>query len=74
MAIQKFRSIEEMTTAPILIRSASGFERFIRHCARYLALAPRSYPRGVFRFRSVEEAQIARDRVRDEAAVNRRRD
>jgi len=74
MAVQKFRSVEEMTAAPILVRSASGFDRFVRHCARYLALAPRSYPRGVFRFRSVEEAQAARDRVRDEAGVAGRRD
>jgi hypothetical protein len=68
MAVQKFRSVEKMKAAPILDRSASGFERFLRHCARYRVLAPRRYPRGVYRFRSIEEAQAARDRIRDEAA------
>ena len=63
MRVQKFRSIEEMEAAPILVERGDGFERFLRHCARYWALAPRTYPRGVFRFRSLEEAQAARQRV-----------
>jgi len=69
MTVQKFRSVEEMTAALVLDRSESGFERFLRHCARYRALAPRRYPRGVYRFRSVEEAQAARDRLRDEGVA-----
>ena len=60
MAIQRFGSIEEMNAAPVLGGSHQGFERFIRHCARYRALAPRPRPRGVFKFRSLEEAQRAR--------------
>ena len=40
--------------------SDSDFDRFLRHCARHWMLAPRTYPRGVFKFRSVEEAQHAR--------------
>ncbi len=60
MPVQKFRSIEEMTHAPVLVRSEDGFERFVRHCARMLRLAPRRYPRGVFRFRTIDEAQEAR--------------
>jgi hypothetical protein len=53
-----------MNRAPDLGRDAdNGFERFARHCARYWALAPRVYPRGVFKFRSVEEASAARARV-----------
>ena len=66
MRVQKFRSIEEMDAAPILVERGDGFERFLRHCARYWALAPRTYPRGVFRFRSLEEAQAARERVTDD--------
>jgi hypothetical protein len=54
---QKFRSIEEMARAPVLVRAEDGFERFLRHCTRMLQLAPRRYPRGVFRFRTIEEAQ-----------------
>jgi len=63
MTVQRFRSIEEMNAAPILAREGDGFERFARHCARYWKLAPRTYPRGVYRFRSIEEAQAARARV-----------
>ena len=58
--VQKFRSIEEMNAAQGLERDGDHFDRFLRHCARYLALSPRTYPRGVFKFRSIEEAQRAR--------------
>ena len=64
MPVQKFRSVEEMNRAPVLAREGDDFERFLRHCARYWAIAPKVYPRGVFRFRSVEEAQAARDEQR----------
>ena len=61
MPVQKFRSIEEMNRAPVADFRRSSFERFLRHCARYWAIAPRVYPRGVFRFRTIEAAQEARD-------------
>jgi hypothetical protein len=61
MPVQKFRSIEEMNKAPLLERS-SEFERFLRHCARYWMIYPKRYPRGVFKFRSIEEAQKAREK------------
>ncbi len=67
MAVQRFRTIEEMAAAPFLVPPGEGFERFARHCARYWRIAPRVYPRGVFRFRTVEEAQEARQRVADES-------
>ena len=68
MAVQRFRTIEEMAAAPLLVRPGDGFERFARHCARYWAIAPRIYPRGVFRFRTLAEAQAARERVADGVA------
>lgn len=68
MAIERFRSIEDMAAAPVVVRPGDGFERFARHCARYWAIAPRVYPRGVFRFRSIAEARAARERVTDESA------
>jgi len=34
--------------------------------ARSSAFSPRVYPRGVFKFRSIEEAQAARERVTQE--------
>jgi hypothetical protein len=61
--VQKFRSPEDMARATVVVLPGDGFERFARHCARYFAIAPRAYPRGVFRFRTLEEAQAARDRV-----------
>jgi hypothetical protein len=61
MRVQKFRSIEEMNKAPALESEEPPFERFLRHCARYWAIAPKRYPRGVFKFRSLEEAQKARE-------------
>ena len=60
--VQKFRSIEEMNEAPLLESRTADFERFLRHCARYWAIAPKRYPRGVFKFRSIEEAQKAREK------------
>jgi len=68
VAVQRFRSLEEMAAAPVLVSPGEGFERFARHCARYWAIAPRIYPRGVYRFRSLADAQAARDRVTLEGA------
>jgi hypothetical protein len=56
--VQKFRSIEEMNQAtPLRSLALADFDRFLRHCARYWKIAPRVYPRGVFKFRSVEDAR-----------------
>jgi hypothetical protein len=60
MPVEKFRSLEEMNAASVRRGSGDGFERFLRHCARFWKLAPRKYPRGVVRFRSYEEAQATR--------------
>lgn len=67
--VQKFRSVEDMAHATVIVLPGEGFERFARHCARYFALAPRTYPSGVFRFRTIEEAQAARARVTAENAA-----
>jgi hypothetical protein len=64
--VQKFRSLDDMARATVMTPPGDGFERFARHCARYFALVPRTYPRGVFRFRTIEEAQAAREQVMTE--------
>ena len=56
MPVEKFRSVEEMDRAAVRVRADDGAEAFFRHCARYWTLAPRVYPRGVFKFRSVDDA------------------
>lgn len=63
MGVEKYRSAEEMNAAPVATPPDEGFERFVRHCARYRKIAPLVFPRGVFKFRSIEEAQKARDQV-----------
>ena len=60
MPVEKFRSLEEMNATSVRRGRGDGFERFLRHCARFWKLAPRKYPRGVVRFRSYEEAQATR--------------
>ena len=56
MPVERFRSIDEMNRAPVRLDPGADVERFFRHCARYWALSPRSYPRGVFKFRSIDDA------------------
>jgi len=55
-----------MAAAPVVVPPGQGFDRFARQCARYWKLAPRVYPKGVFRFRALAEAQAARERVTDD--------
>lgn len=57
MPVQMFRSIEEMNKARPLNRDEASFERFLLHCAQWWAIASKKYPRGVFKFRTIEEAQ-----------------
>ena len=64
MSVQKFRSIAEMNAAPVRAGAGEAFDRFVRHCARYRAISPTVYPRGVFKFRDIVEAQAARERVK----------
>ncbi len=68
MAVEKYRSGEEMNAAAVTASRGDGFDRFLRHCARYWTLAPRVYPRGVVKFRSVDEAQEARAEIAKENA------
>ncbi len=62
MPVQKFRSINEMNRAPIRVVGESAFDRFVRHCRRYRLISKLNYTPGVFKFRTLEEAQAARVR------------
>jgi hypothetical protein len=62
--VERYRSIEDMNAADTIVRRDADFDQFLRHCARYWQLSPRIYPRGVFKFRSIEEAEAARRRHR----------
>ena len=64
MPVQKFRSAEEMNATPVKGAPTSDFARFLRHCARFRLIWPKPYPRGVFKFRGLPEAQAARDSLR----------
>jgi len=55
--VQKFRSIEDMNAAPVRSSTHADVERFFRHCARYWLIAPKVYPRGVLKFKSIEDAR-----------------
>jgi len=68
VGVKRFRSAEDMNASAALLVRQGGFERFLRHCARYWRLAPRVYPRGVVKFRSIEEAQGARAHIARENA------
>lgn len=67
MPIQKFRDLDEM-------RRALWCETLDEDCirridalwARSSEMRPRVYPRGVFKFSSLEEAQAAREKVTQE--------
>jgi hypothetical protein len=64
MPVQKFRSVEDMPPVDWCTTvDEAFFRRIARLWSRSSALSARIYPRGVFKFRSIEEAQEARERV-----------
>jgi hypothetical protein len=66
MPVTRYRSVSEMPRPPRA--EASELTRRIRSLwRRVLTMAPKDVPRGVQRFRTIEEAQAAR------AAAERRR-
>ena len=62
MPVQKFRSIEEMKATPPLDRGLSLEQRIDGLLRRSSALLPPfEKPKGVFKFRTIEEMQAQRD-------------
>jgi hypothetical protein len=77
--VQKFRSIEAMNAAPAVANPDGAFARFVRHCARYRSISGARFTPGVFRFRTLAEAQAARaaetrKTIRSTAAGGSRKD
>lgn len=66
MPIRKFRSVEEMDKAKSDLWCEPGTECFRRIESlwkRSSLLSPRKFPQGVFKFRSLEEAQVDEERL-----------
>lgn len=75
MPVKKYRSVEEMPPVPPCeTLDENCLRRIAALWARSWALSPRIYPRGVFKFRSIEEAQEARERVTQENIDRLRRE
>ncbi|HEX4966633.1 MAG TPA: hypothetical protein VF173_37835 [Thermoanaerobaculia bacterium] len=66
MPVQKFRSVEDMPPVPSSETVEDRFRRIAKLWARASAWSGMVYPRGVFKFRTLEEAQAARERVTQE--------
>jgi hypothetical protein len=75
MPVQKFRSIEDMPPVPWCeTLDEKCLRRIASLWSRFSLLSPRIYPRGVFKFRTLEEAQEARERVTQENIDRLRRE
>lgn len=75
MPVQKFRSVEDMPRVDWCDTKDENFWRRVAALwARSSAFSARIYPRGVFKFRSIEEAQAARERVTRENIDRLRRE
>ncbi len=75
MPVQKFRSVEDMPAVDwCRTVDEAFFRRIARLWSRSSALSARIYPRGVFKFRSIEEAQEGRERVTRENIERLRRE
>lgn len=75
MPVQKFRSVEDMPPVPWCeALDEACLRRIAKLWARSSAFSRRIYPRGVFKFRSIEEAQAARERVTQENVDRIRRE
>lgn len=60
--VERFPSVEAMESSAEPVESSPpDFARFMRHCARLRRLTHRPYPRGVFRFRGIDDPARGRE-------------
>ena len=57
MPVYRFRTLEEWNEASRSQTGPGGFEAFVRHNAFMRELSGYRHPSGVFKFRTIEEAQ-----------------
>ena len=70
MPVQKFHNIEEMKATPVPDRGLTLRARIAANLSRSSALLPPfERPRGVFKFRGIEEMQAQRDQWEKERAL-----
>ncbi len=78
MPVQKFRNLDEMREALWHEDRDTPVGVFLKRAAKLWAraakISPRQYPRGVFKFRSLEEAQAAREQITAENIERMRRE
>jgi hypothetical protein len=75
MPVKKYRSVEDMPPVPPCeTLDEACLRRIAKLWSRSSSFAARIYPRGVFKFRSIEEAQEARERVTQENVDRLRRE
>ncbi len=70
MPIKKFRSVEEMDAARRDLwfdqLDAAAFRRIARLWKRSAQISPRKFPKGIIKYRTLEEAQADRERWQKE--------
>lgn len=66
MPVKKYRSVADMPPVPPPETPEELWKRIKELWARSWELSPMIYPKGVFKFRSIEEAQAAREQVTQE--------
>ncbi len=70
MPVEKFRSVEEMDAARGDLwcdqPDAACFRRIARLWERSARISPRQFPKGVIKYRTLEEAQADRERWQTE--------
>ena len=61
MSVEKYHDVSDMPPLPITISYADAARRFAAMLDFWRKAVPRQYPRGVERYRSIEEANTARE-------------
>ena len=61
MSVDKYHDVSDMPPLPIAVSYEDAARRFAAVLGFWRKTIPRQYPRGVTRYRTVEEANLARE-------------